>query len=49
MLEKMQNRRLRSCESEDMLMEKLHQAVTLTLPLVYIMTFSLTDVSLESA
>ena len=26
------------CEREDMLMEELHQAVTLTLPLVYIMT-----------
>ena len=38
MLEKMQNRRPRSCKREDMLMEKLHQAVTLTLPLVYIMT-----------
>ena len=32
-----------------MLMEKLHQAVTLTLPLVYIMTVSLTELSLESA
>ena len=37
-----ENAKQETAVREDMLMEELHQAVTLTLPLVYIMDFPLT-------